>query len=236
MTISAWLRWDVVGGLLPSTPARVLDIGAGTGTIGILLAQMYEYVGVEPDRLSYEAARRRLGPEGTVLNCGFEALEPRHDFDLVCAFEVLEHLEDDAGAIRLWAQHLRPGGALVVSVPKDAHRYGRVNANVGDLRRYDRVELVRLFEDAGLRGVVTRAYGSPYGNVQEVVQNVVLSARPTRKSLAERTASSARSLQPPPALGRVVRAVALPLALAQRSFTARGIGTGLVCRGILPTP
>lgn len=233
MTITAWLRWDAVERLLPRHASRVLDIGAGTGSIGSLLASRYEYVGVEPDRVSCDMATRRIGARGRLLNRKFEDLEPTQEFDLVCAFEVLEHLEDDATALRQWLRYLRPGGWLVVSVPKGPRRYGPVNSRVGDLRRYDPEDLTRLFADAGLCRIVTAAYGSPYGNLQETAQNLILRARPSRVPVAERTAASARFLQPPASLASAVRAVALPLQYLQRPFSIRGIGTGLVARGEL---
>ena len=236
MTISAWLRWDAIRRFLPTGPARVLDIGAGTGTIGALLARRYTYMGVEPDPVSFAAAQRRVGPAGHVLNCGFEALEEDHAFDLVCAFEVLEHMSDDLAALRRWVWFLRPGGTLLVSVPKGTGRYGPANQNVGDLRRYEPEALAALLSRAGLARVVTRSYGTPYGNVQEAIQNRVLRARlPRDASMETRTAASARSMQPPERLGAAVRFLAAPLQVAQRPFSAFGIGTGVVARGDLIT-
>src|SRR6476659_5003165 len=99
MTITAWLRWDVIERLLPAGTSRVLDIGAGAGTIGAMLARRYDYVGVEPDAISFRAAQRRVGELGTVLNCSFEDLRAAEEYDLVCAFEVLEHIGDDRSAL-----------------------------------------------------------------------------------------------------------------------------------------
>ena len=47
--------------LLPAGVGRVLEIGAGLGAMGALLARRYEYVGLEPDPASCEVARRRIG-------------------------------------------------------------------------------------------------------------------------------------------------------------------------------
>ena len=119
-----------------------------------------EYVGIEPDPISFGVAKTRIGDRGRLLNCRFEDLPPAQEFDLVCAFEVLEHIEDDAAALGEWIQHLRPRGWLLLSVPKDRRRYGPVNARVGDLRRYDLVDLERLLANAGLRRIVMVRYGS----------------------------------------------------------------------------
>jgi len=220
--------------MLPDSASRVLDIGAGTAGVGLMLARRYKYLGIEPDPVSFRAARKRIGDAGEVRNCGFEDLPVESQFDLVCAFEVLEHMDDDEAALERWAMHVRPGGWLLISVPKGRGRYGPVNVRVGDLRRYDEHELRAKMAAVGLTSIVAGSYGSPYGNVQEAVQNGLLRRRPATTSMPERTAESARFMQPPGRLSVVVWAAALPLRFAQRSFAALGIGTGLVCRGQRP--
>jgi SAM-dependent methyltransferase len=231
MTITARLRWDAIERLLPDRPARVLDIGAGTGAIGAMLAQRYEYVGVEPDPVSYRSAERSVGQLGTVLNCPYEELTSARDFDLVCAFEVLEHIPDDRAALASWVEHLRPGGTLLVSVPKGAGRYGRGNAHVGDLRRYEESSLRAMLTDVGLRNVTALSYGSPYGNLQEAALEVILRRRVDEAPMETRTGASARTMLPRGLLSHVAAAAAIPLRVLQRPFASLGIGTGLVCRG-----
>lgn len=233
LTISGWLRWSVVEHLLPGNARTVLDIGAGAGSIGSLLSERYEYVGIEPDPLSFEIAEGRIGDRGRVLNCRFEDFAAGQYFDVVCAFEVLEHLEDDEAALGRWIQHLRPGGWLLLSVPKDRLRYAAVNARAGDLRRYDPDGLRLLMSRAGLHEIVMCPYGSPYGNLQEWIQNLVLRARRPRTTMPERTAASGRFLLPPTWAKRSVHLLAVPLRYTQRPFAHRGIGTGLVARGRL---
>jgi len=234
MTVTAWLRWHALSPLLPPGARRALDIGAGSGSMGSFLAARYDYVGIEPDPVSYAKARQRIGNLGRVLNCGFDEFEPRGEFDLVCAFEVLEHIEDDRAASTEWVRHLSPGGWLLVTVPHNRHRYGAGDARVGHFRRYDTADLVGLFEAAGLDDVITRVYGSPWGNVQEAARNTAFRLRPTDQSQAERTAASGRFLQPPTWAAGVAHAVSAPLAYIQRPLATRGIGTGIVARGRLP--
>jgi SAM-dependent methyltransferase len=233
LTVTAWLRWDVVQRLLPVSASRVLDIGAGGGSFGSLLAERYEYVGIEPDRASYEKARRRIGDRGQIVNRAFEEFEPEGAFDLVCAFEVLEHVEDDAGALRQWTRHLRPGGWLLVTVPGGRKRFGPGDERMGHLRRYDPEDLRAVMEEAGLRGITTVVYGSPWGNLQESIRNAAFRVRPSRQTVAERTADSGRFLHPPDWAAVVVRGVSVPLRYLQRPLSGKGIGTSLVALGRL---
>jgi SAM-dependent methyltransferase len=234
LTVTAWLRWDAVQTLLPSAGGRVLDIGAGTGTIGSFLADRYEYVGVEPDPISHAAARERIGQRGVVHNIAFEEIVPAGDFDLVCAFEVLEHIEDDGDALSLWVRHLRPGGSIIVSVPQGRERFSEGDARLGHFRRYDPPELAGKLRDAGLTDVVTVVYGSPWGNAQEAIRRVAFRLRPSAKSRAERTAESARFLQPPAWGVQATRAVSVPFRYVQRPLASKGIGTGVIALGRLP--
>src|SRR5262249_40273963 len=118
LTPNAWLRVDAIDRMLPPGVTDVLEVGCGEGALGVRLAQRYRYLGLEPDQASYEVARQRLerAGRGEVRNARVETLGAQR-FDLVCAFEVLEHIEDDAGALDEWAGRLREGGWLVLSVP-----------------------------------------------------------------------------------------------------------------------
>ena len=121
---NSWLRYDVVERMLPADITEVLEVGCGQGAFGVRLAQRFRYVGVEPDRVSWAVAQRRIsaGP-GEVRNIGVEEIGAER-FGLVCAFEVLEHIENDVAAVKEWASLLRPGGWLLLSVPAHQRRYG----------------------------------------------------------------------------------------------------------------
>lgn len=230
LTVTAWLRWHVVEPLLPAS-GRVLDIGAGLGSYGSMLADRFEYTGVEPDPTSYEEAKRRIGERGTLVNCSIEHLEPHQEYDLVCAFEVLEHIENDRAALRLWARHVRPGGSLLVSVPRGPERFGPGDARYGHFRRYTEAGLVDLMQQSELADVQTKVYGSPWGNTVEAIRNGVFRVLSSERSYADRTAASGRFLQPPSWTARVTFGLSVPLSYVQGSFARRGIGTGVIALG-----
>ncbi len=80
----------------------------------------YSGVGVELSGKARSIAREVLaGDERFSIEASVPD-GPAESFDLLTAFEVLEHIEDDAGALASWLELVKPGGQILISVP--AHR------------------------------------------------------------------------------------------------------------------
>lgn len=98
---------------------RLLEIGCGRRHfLDQALRHGWDASGVEVEG---SAAEHLLpGLEGRVRwvpgDGGFEGLEPAA-FDVICSYQVFEHLARPAEALRAWARALRPGGLLVVDTP-----------------------------------------------------------------------------------------------------------------------
>jgi SAM-dependent methyltransferase len=234
---NAWLRYDVVQRMLPAAVRDVLEIGCGRGSFAARLAVRYEYLGIEPDHDSFEVARMRLSAvgRGQVQSIESSELAGQH-FDLVCAFEVLEHIEDDAGAVDQWVGLLHPGGWLLLSVPAGPSRFGPWDEMVGHYRRYDAAGITGLLTAHGLTDVRACLYGFPLAYGLESARNVIGRRQLTTvrsTSLTERTAGSGRQFQPSSGVaGTASRWLTGPFRTVQRAFPARG--TGIVVIGRLP--
>ena len=226
LTLSAQLRWDVVRRLWRriGPVSAIVEVGAGRGAVGARLSEWGTYVGYEPDAASAAVAATRAN-----VVCGL--LPPgQGDADVVCAFEVLEHIDDDLGALREWASHLRSGGWLLLSVPAFAARYGPTDAYVGHHRRYDPDLLRERLVAAGLEPVELVIYGWGLGNALERARDAITKRRPKPETTAEATAASGRFLQPPDALGVATAAVAAPFRLLQRARPTAGVGLVALAR------
>jgi len=240
LTPNAWLRWDVLDRALPRAGVRdVLEIGCGRGAVGARLSGRYpSYLGLEVDPVSYEVAARAVTAadgHGEVRNGDLSVLDSDARFDLVCAFEVIEHIEDDGAALVEWAERLRPGGWMFLSTPAHQHRFAPADEMAGHFRRYDPPVLVERLRAAGLSEVKVVLYGAPLGYALEAARNAVGRRRIARApdaSKAELTSGSGRLLQPSgPAAALATRVGTAPFRLAQRVLPG---GVGLIASGRRP--
>jgi SAM-dependent methyltransferase len=70
-------------------------------------------------------------------------------FDLVCFFELIEHVDDDAGLIAEVARLLRPGGVVFLSCPMNPAYWTHYDGVIGHVRRYRAHELAQRLEAGG---------------------------------------------------------------------------------------
>jgi SAM-dependent methyltransferase len=231
LPLNAWLRWDVISRELAGSRLRVLELGAGQGAVAARVSVLHDYTGVEPDDTSRATAAARLGDRGRLLTSVTE-LPADEQFDVVCAFEVIEHLEDHIDLVVQWCRHLAPGGRLLISVPAHQHRFGPYDAVAGHLRRYSRQELAAVAQAAGLTVERIDAVGFPLGFPLEWARNVIGRRRLRRgaadRTIADRTARSGRTLQPPSWSGRLTQLVTAPFRWVQRWFRSSDLATGWV--------
>jgi SAM-dependent methyltransferase len=230
-TLNAWLRYDLIEQTLKELDGveSILEIGAGKGALGARLTTRYRYVGVEPDDVACEAAKEALGLLGSgEMLCGDVTALPEGDaFDVVCAFEVLEHIEDDGAALRDWRARLEPGGHLLMSVPLYQRRFSSTDRFVGHFRRYDPEPLGELLEAAGFTEVKLQTFGFPLGHLLERARNLLARVAKPDEGQAERTGASGRRFQPSGRQGLATQALSAPFRVLQRPFYDTRLGAGL---------
>ena len=141
----------------PHLGARVLDVGAGTGALSEHFAAGRELVALELSQWCIERMRERFAHASnvTVKRADFQTLDER-DFDSITMINVLEHIEDDVGALRDLARLLRPGGRIVIYVPALNWLYSDFDRRIGHYRRYSQWRMRELTASAGLRVVDMR--------------------------------------------------------------------------------
>jgi len=130
-------------------PGVALDIGAaGGGNTRVLRAHGWSPIALEYSQEGAEVARER-GLAVIRADARFLPV-PAAILDLVTAFDVLEHIDDDHLAAAEIRRALRPGGTALIAVPADMRLWSAHDEAVGHVRRYDRAGLLAVAEKAGL--------------------------------------------------------------------------------------
>jgi len=116
-TRAAW--WQLLSEVLPPAPAKVADVGSGTGSISVLLAQHgYTVTGVDLSPRMVERATAKAALSNVTISFSVgDAADPDlapGGFDVVFARHVVWALPDPVKALRNWVDLLSPGGRLVL--------------------------------------------------------------------------------------------------------------------------
>lgn len=133
------------------TPQRLLDVGSADGPSVSWMQGAHERFAIDLDP-------RGLKPGSGV--CASALALPFGDatFDVVGAFDVIEHCEPEAQAVGELARVLTPGGRLLASVPAYQWAWSDHDVRAGHHRRYTQRRIVRAIEESGLT-VLRSTYG-----------------------------------------------------------------------------
>jgi SAM-dependent methyltransferase len=145
----------------PADPERrILEIGCGTGHNLPMLARFGTLDAIELDDQSRDVAQKRLGRP--IYNTRLPALEglPPGQYDVIALLDVLEHIEDDRGALKAIAGRLKPGGTLLLTVPQHPWMWSGHDAANHHFRRYTRAGLEQVIAQSGLKTDLLQSFNS----------------------------------------------------------------------------
>lgn len=135
---------SVLLNLFPSNNIDVLEVGSGTGGNLVMLSEFGHVTAVEKNAWAAQYTQNKFGKDINVLSVDFFELDlAGRQFDLICAFDVLEHLQDDVSALRRMTDMLTKNGRIVLTVPAYQWLWSRHDQNLHHYRRYSRNELVK---------------------------------------------------------------------------------------------
>ena len=149
-------RREVIAALIARTAklpdkAAILEIGCGTGHNLAMLGRFGTVDALELDDEARTLAEERLGR--SVMRAPLPELEgviDRH-YDLIGAFDVIEHIDDDHAAVASIAAKLKPGGTFIMTVPAHQWMWSAHDVVNHHKRRYSKRQLRDLIASAGLR-------------------------------------------------------------------------------------
>ena len=133
----------------PPREARLLEVGCGTGHNLAMLGQYGTLEACELDDCARALAAKRLGREIKTARLPDLSMFERDSYDVVALLDVLEHVPDDVASLKAILKRLKPGGALVLTVPANPWMWSAHDAAHHHFRRYSKRELNRVVREAG---------------------------------------------------------------------------------------
>ena len=131
---------------------------------------------VEPDRLV--ALKERFGNDANmdVRELMLPASEPGN-YSAAVSYNVLEHIEDDIGALRSMGELVRPGGHVIIVVPAFQWAMSPADIATGHVRRYTKKSMRAAMTAAGLE-IVKLHYANTFGLFGYVLTTKILRLMP----------------------------------------------------------
>lgn len=131
-------------------PMQILDVGCGTGGTMKALEDAGEVYGCDASPTALRFCKER-GFRRLFCTIAEKLALGDNSFDVVVNCDVLEHIEDDRGALGQMYRVLRPGGLLILTVPAHPYLWSEHDEALAHLRRYTRREFTDKLQEAGYR-------------------------------------------------------------------------------------
>jgi 2-polyprenyl-3-methyl-5-hydroxy-6-metoxy-1,4-benzoquinol methylase len=141
----------------PYLGRRVMEIGCGCGNFTRNILDREAVLALDTDHDCLDRIRHRFPGQNNLrsLLCDADDLrsfDEARSFqaDSIVCLNVLEHIEDDRGAVASMASLLPPGGLIVLIVPAFPSLYGPIDRKLDHFRRYRRASMMKLANDCSL--------------------------------------------------------------------------------------
>lgn len=132
-------------------PATMLEIGCASGGVLEGIKNNFPAIklfGTEPSITPLKTVAQRL-PDVTFIQMDGRRIPYINEFDLIGAFDVLEHIDDDGLVLQQMHRACKNGGKIILTVPQHAWLWSKTDEDAGHKRRYTRLELMHKVSAAG---------------------------------------------------------------------------------------
>ncbi|MDP5240144.1 class I SAM-dependent methyltransferase [Uliginosibacterium sp. 31-16] len=132
--------------------SRILEIGSGTGGNLEMLSGFGQTCAMELDEVAREIAIGKTGGRFTIKagRCPDQIPYNGEKFDLICLFDVLEHIQEDQETLNALGPLLKPNGRIIITVPANPWMWSSHDVHLHHIRRYTAANLKLKIERAGL--------------------------------------------------------------------------------------
>lgn len=146
------LRREIIKAVGGMPNAKVFEIGCGIGTFlhSLSTEPAIQLLGSEISLRGLRSAKAQC-PTVEFIQMDATAIPFVSEFDVIGAFDVIEHIDDDMTVLRGIHKALKPKGGLVLTVPQHEFMWSSIDEFVHHRRRYNREKLLRKIESSGFQ-------------------------------------------------------------------------------------
>ena len=218
---------------LPAHGYSAIEFGPGLGDVSSYLVHnspCTDLTLVDFSEQTLDMLRQRFKASSSIeyLCDDLENLSTEKTFDIVLAFEVLEHINEDARAFAKLSALTRPEGCFIMSVPAYRKKWQKQDVHAGHIRRYERLELQEKLTNAGFGNVEIIDYGFPLTALMYPLRQTLYKPD-TDSSLEDRSKKSGTSR---PLFSRIplwlLRPFYFPFVRLQNIFINKDLGDGFI--------
>ena len=139
--------------IVKSSDSQLLEVGSGTGGNLEILSSLGKVSAMEMNPEARRLAQQKAGALATIVygRCPDEIPFPDDTFDVICMFDVLEHIARDSECLTALKGKLRPGGKIIITVPAYQWMWGPHDDHLHHVRRYTAKSLRESLKASGFQ-------------------------------------------------------------------------------------
>lgn len=138
---------QLLGGGKGGEPLKILNVGVATGYTSVLLKEFGEITSIEYEESAYAFVMEHVEDIGLRLGSILELPFEDNSFDLVCAFDVVEHVMEDKLAVAELKRVCKNDAHVVITVPAFMSLWSNHDEINHHIKRYRQGEILKLFND-----------------------------------------------------------------------------------------
>ncbi|MBI5449257.1 class I SAM-dependent methyltransferase [Candidatus Gottesmanbacteria bacterium] len=156
MSQALWYNRWTLGAFAQYLKGHILEVGCGIGNFTPALSTFGHVWSIDIDSHATTHTKMKVSRHVKVGHGNIEQntyFFKQRKFETIVCLNVLEHIKDDAKAMRNMANLLVPGGYLILLVPIHPFLFGSIDTAIGHYRRYTSSAVTKLLQQAGLSTV-----------------------------------------------------------------------------------
>ncbi|MDG1756451.1 MAG: class I SAM-dependent methyltransferase [Bacteroidia bacterium] len=136
--------------IITNPDMKILNVGAATGATSEMLSKYGKVTSLEYDEFCCKFLKEKTGIEA--INASLTELPfENNSYDMICAFDVIEHIENDNKAVEEIYRVLKPKGKYFITVPAFQSLWSNHDVVNHHFRRYKKKQLNKLIESTNLK-------------------------------------------------------------------------------------